>query len=207
MRTRSLRLVLSLVGLLVLIGGAVPAVASTSGVVISEFRFRGPVGGNDEYVELVNAGSSLVSIGGWRLQGCASASGLASNRAQVPAGVSLAPGQHYLFTNNNATGGYSGSVAGDTNYATGFTDGAGARITLDDATTVIDGVGGDGIGGTQCREGTGISGMPTTNGDNSYERIGGTQDTDNNSTDFAGPKAGNPQSFTVSGSDELCRVL
>ena len=37
--------------------------------------------------------------------------------------------------------------------------------------------------------------MPTTNGDNSYERIGGTQDTENNATDFAGPKPGNPQNF------------
>ena len=81
MRIRSYRLVLGLVGLLVLVSGAVPAGASTSGVVISEFRFRGPVGGNDEFVELVNAGSSSVPIGGWRLQGCASASGVASNRA------------------------------------------------------------------------------------------------------------------------------
>jgi hypothetical protein len=186
--------------LLVLVAGAVPAGASTSGVVISEFRFRGPVGGNDEFVELVNAGASSVPIGGWKLQGCASATGTASDRVAVPAGVVLAPGQHYLFTNNNATGGYSGSVPGDTNYGTGFTDGAGARITLADGTPV-DGVGGTGIGGTQCREGTGITGMPTTNGDQSYERVGGTLDTDNNATDFLGPKPGNPQKFGATGSD------
>lgn len=128
--------------------------------------------------------------------------GVASNRAQVPAGVTLAPGQHYLFTNTSTSGGpYSGSVPGDTTYGTGFSDGAGARITLADATTVIDGVGGAGIAGTQCREGTGISTMTGANIDQSYERVGGTLDTDNNATDFVGPKAGNPQKYGPTGGD------
>jgi predicted extracellular nuclease len=166
--------------------------ASASGVVISEFRFRGPVGGNDEYVELLNAGSSAVDISGWRLQGCASTTGVASDRTTVPAGVVLQAGEHYLFVNNNASGGYSGAVPGDRSYGTGFTDGAGARM-VDAGGAAVDGVGGTGVGGTQCREGTGISGMPTANGDQSYERIGGSQDTDDNATDFAGPKTGNPQ--------------
>ena len=169
------------------------AFASVSGVVISEFRFRGPVGGNDEYVELVNAGSAAVDISGWKLQGCASASGAASDRATVAGSVVLQAGEHYLFVNNNASGGYSGSVPGDRTYGTGISDGAGARIVTA-ANAVVDGVGGDGVGGTQCREGLGIPSMPTTNGDQSYERkLGGTLDTDNNLDDFAGPKAGNPQ--------------
>ena len=181
--------------------GAAPAAASANGVVISEFRFRGPDGGNDEYVELVNAGSGPVNIGTWRLQGCSSAAGVASNRVQVPAGVILAPGQHYLFTNSNLSGPYSGTVPGDLTYGTGFSDGAGARITLADGTTVIDGVGGSTISGLQCREGTGISTMTGVNFDQSYERIGGVQDTENNATDFAGPKAGNPQNSGPTGTD------
>ena len=197
---RPSRLVLGLILLLASVAGAAPAVASSNGVVISEFRFRGPAGGNDEFVELVNAGASAVDISGWRLQGCSSGAGTASARATVPAGISLSPGQHYLFT-NSASGGYSGTVPGDMTYGTGFTDGSGARITLPDATTVVDGVGGNGVGGTQCREGTGISGMPTTNGDHSYERIGGVQDTDNNASDFSGPKAGNPQKLGATGGD------
>jgi hypothetical protein len=186
----------SIVGLalaVVVLAGAAPALTSSNGVVISEFRFRGPVGGNDEYVELMNAGSGPVSIAGWQLQGCASGTGAASSRVTVPAGVTLQAGEHYLFVNNNATGGYSGSVPGDLGYGTGFTDGAGTRI-VNAAAAVIDGVGGDGVGGTQCREGAGITGMPITNGDQSYERkAGGTQDTDDNPADFAGPKTGNPQ--------------
>src|SRR4051794_9848867 len=187
------RCIVGLALAVVVLAGATPALTSSNGVVISEFRFRGPVGGNDEFVELMNTSSAPVAIGGWQLQGCASGTGAASSRVTVPAGVTLQAGEHYLFFNNNATGGYSGSVPGDTGYGTGFTDGAGARIVTA-ASTVIDGVGGDGIGGTQCREGAGIVGMPTVNGDQSYERKnGGTQDTDDNPADFAGPKTGNPQ--------------
>src|SRR5688500_1460347 len=81
-------------------------------VVISEFRTRGPAGGNDEFVELRNTSAAPVTIGGWTLQGCADGSGNPSSRATVTAGVTLAVGQSYLLTNNAASG-YSGSVPGD----------------------------------------------------------------------------------------------
>src|SRR4051794_37074749 len=93
--------------------------ASTSGIVISEFRFRGPSGGNDEYVELTNTSVTAVDISGWKLQGCSSTTGAAGDRATVAAGVVIPAGGHFLFT-NNAAGGYSGSVPGDATYATGF---------------------------------------------------------------------------------------
>src|SRR5215831_17519545 len=98
------------------------AIASPSGVVISGFQVRGPAGGNDEYVELRNTSGGVVDISGWKVQGCGSTSpGTAGTRATVAAGVALQPGQYYLFA-NNASGGYSGSVAADATYATGFTD-------------------------------------------------------------------------------------
>jgi len=186
----------SIVGLalaVVVLAGAAPAFTSSNGVVISEFRFRGPAGGNDEYVELMNTSAGPVDISSWVLQGCSSTTGVASARVTVPAGVTLQAGEHYLFFNNNATGGYSGAVAGDRGYGTGFTDGAGARI-VDASANAIDGVSGTLTATSECREGTGISGMPTTNGDQSYERKnGGTQDTNDNASDFTGPKTGNPQ--------------
>ena len=164
------------------------ALASPSGVVISEFRFRGPTGGNDEFVELFNTSGVPVSIAGWKLQGCASASGLPSDRATVPAGTTLAAGQHYLFTNSS---GYSGTVAGDTTYGTGISDNAGARI-LNASSAVEDGVASVGPS-APCREGTGLT-IPTANGDNAFERRdGGRQDTDDNAADFVGPKASDPQ--------------
>jgi predicted extracellular nuclease len=197
---RPYRLLLGLVVLLTAIVGAAPAGASTSGIVISEFRTRGPVGGNDEFIELRNAGSAAVSIGGWAVQGCSSGTpGTASNRVVITAGVVLAPGQSYLVANSTAPG-YSGSVVPDQLYGTGITDFAAgnfAGIRLVNGPTVIDGVGSP---LSPCREGTGFT-TPGTNGDNSFERVGGTQDTDNNVVDFVGPKPGNPQNFGPTGTD------
>ena len=185
MKARPYRLVLGVV-LLFALAGAVPAVASTNGVVISEFQFRG-ADGNDEFVELLNTSTGSVSIAGWQLQGCAAASGAPSGRATVPAGVTLAAGQRYLFSHS------SGSAAGDTRYGLGISDDGGARITLADGTTVVDGVGSSNGAVDQCREGAGLA-IPTANGTNAFERRNaGTQDTNDNAADFDGPKAGNPQ--------------
>lgn len=187
-------IVLALAG----IGSATQADASTSGVVISEFRARGPLGGNDEYVEIRNGSSVPVDISGWRLQGCASGTpGNISARATVPANVVLQAGQSYLFTNSDTAAGYSGSVAGNSTYGTGFTDFGTtnfAGIRLADATGTT-GATVDQVGAPQspCREGTGIT-TPTTNGaNNSFERLDGVADTDSNSADFSGPKAADPQ--------------
>src|SRR4051812_21158827 len=85
-----------------------PAVAAQAApVVISEFRTRGPAGGNDEFVEIRNSTAAPVEISGYGLLGCAAASGAPGNRAFVPDGVTLKAGQSYLFV-NNAAGGYSG---------------------------------------------------------------------------------------------------
>ena len=169
-------------------------------VVISEFRARGPAGGNDEFVELRNASAAPVDISGWVLQGCSStAPGNASVREIVDAGVTLAPAQSYLFTNSNASGPYSGAVQGDETYGTGFTDFlasniAGLRIT-NAAGTVIDGVG---SAQSPCREGTGMT-TTTVNGDMSYERAGGTVDTNNNTPTSRAATPSNPQNRQQTG--------
>jgi len=143
------------------------AAASPNGVVISEFRFRGPSGGNDEFVELLNTSSGAVDISGYRLQGCNSA-GTVGTRATVPQGTTLAAGQRYLFT-NTASSGYSGAVAGDTTYNTGITDTGGTRLT-DASGAAIDQAGS--TGSNPCKEGAGVK-LPASNGDNSFERKDG----------------------------------
>ena len=173
-------------------------VAAPNGVVISEFRARGPAGGNDEFVELLNTGSAAVSIGGWKLNGCASGTpGSESTRATIPAGITLQPGQHYLFT-NSASGGYSGSVAGDQTYATGFTDFQSnnfAGIALRDSANTLQ----DGVGSPQspCREGSGIT-TSTTNPSTQTSRsrlANETQDTGDNAADFAAEAAATPSAL------------
>ena len=184
---------LAVLTLLALLAYAVPAAAQSAppgDIVISEFRTRGPAGGNDEFVELRNRSAARVDISGWRLQGCAAgAPGDTSNRATVGSDVFLPAGGSYLFAHT----GYSGTVAPDETYGTGITDFAATNfpgIRIVDTTNVIR----DGVGSpnSPCREGTGIL-TPAANGDNSFERLGGTTDTNNNQPDFQGPKPGNPQ--------------
>jgi hypothetical protein len=101
--------------LLCLAAGWTPMMVSlkaiSTTVVISEFRVRGPSGGNDEFIELHNLSTSAVAIGGWKIKGSNNA-GTNSTRATVPAGVVLNPGCYFLATNTAASG-YSGVVPGD----------------------------------------------------------------------------------------------
>src|SRR5687768_13986951 len=80
--------------------------AVSTNVVISEFRVRGPQGGNEEFVELYNLSGAPVAIGGWNIRGSNNAAGV-SIRETITAGTILQPGCHYLLTNAAASG-YSG---------------------------------------------------------------------------------------------------
>ncbi len=159
--------------------------ASASGVVISEFRVRGPQGGNDEFIELYNASAAPVAIGGWKINGSNNAAGT-STRATIAGGVTLNPGCHYLVVNTAASG-YSGSVAGDQTYTIGVTDDGGIAL-LTAANAIVDAVGMS--AGSAYKEGAILASLGSTNADRGYERkpggaSGSATDTDNNATDFA----------------------
>jgi predicted extracellular nuclease len=185
----------ALCALVVLVGGAAAeTTASAQGVVISEFRTRGPVGGSDEFVELYNTTGADVAIGGWLVRGSNTA-GTVSTRATIPASTTLGAGCHYLVTNATASTGYSGSVPGDLTYLTGITDDGGIALTLADTTTVVDQVGMS--SGSAYKEGITLTPL-TTNLDRGYERkpggaSGNGQDTDDNSSDFSLVTPNNPQ--------------
>jgi hypothetical protein len=176
----TIRIAVALLATLVIPG---VAAAGSPNVVISEFRTRGPVGGNDEFVEIWNNSAAAVNISGWLLRGSNNV-GTTTTRATVPASTLIGPGCYYLFT-NNAAGGYSGGTAGNQTYGTGFTDDGGIAIT-NAASVVVDQVGMS--AGSAYKEGTTLA--PTaTNLNQSYERkpgggSGNSLDTDNNATDF-----------------------
>lgn len=159
-------------------------------VVISEFRFRGDGGGNDEFIELYNPTGVSIDISGWLIRGSNNI-GTNSTRATIPMSTILQPGQYYLVAHS----GYTGSGTVDLSYGTGITDDGGVALTLADTTTVIDQVGLS--GGSFYLEGSPLPPL-TTNVDRGYERrIGGAngncQDDDNNQTDFFLVSSNNPQ--------------
>lgn len=171
------------------------AQAAPLGVVISEFRTRGPGGASDEFVELHNTSSGSVDISGWKLNGCQSSTpGTESTRATIGNGVSLAAGARYLLANSSST--YSGAVVGDQTYATGISDflsTAYAGLALRDAGGGLQ----DGVGAplSPCREGSaGIVTSATTPTDQlSRHRFADeAQDSGDNAADFGADAAATP---------------
>ncbi len=157
---------------------AAPMRQAATGVVISEFRFRGDGMGNDEFVELYNPTASPVDISGWLIRGSNNA-GATSTRATIPALTILQPGQYYLVAHT----GYSGPAAADLTYGTGITDDGGVALTLADGVTVVDQAGLS--AGSAYKEGTPLPAL-TTNEDRGYERrASGCFDSGDNSADFS----------------------
>src|SRR6188508_3095142 len=68
---------------------APPAYAAPSTtIVISGFRTRGPLGGNDEFVELFNKSAGPVNVGGWKINASNNA-GTTGTRVTITAGTTL----------------------------------------------------------------------------------------------------------------------
>ncbi|HEY3132365.1 MAG TPA: lamin tail domain-containing protein, partial [Acidobacteriota bacterium] len=182
-------------GYMTLFPPAARGVSST--VVISEFRTRGPGGGNDEFIELYNLSSSPVNIGNWKIKGSnGNNPPFVSTRVTINPGITLNPGCHYLLT-NSASGGYSGLVPGNQTYTTGITDDGGIALTLPDD-TIVDQVGMS--ANSAFKEGAILAPL-TTNLNRSYERKpGGTTgsgtDTDNNANDFQLISPSDPQNLS-----------
>lgn len=157
--------------------------AFASDLEINQFRARGPAGGNDEFVELINTGTTALDVSGYKLN-ASNASGTVGTRLTLPAGTRMGPGCHLLLI-NAASGGYSGSVAGDISYNTGVTDTGGLAI-LDAAGTVLDQVGLS--TGSAYQAGTPLASLGSTNSDTSYVRTtnaaGLPDNSGDNSADF-----------------------
>lgn len=167
--------------------------AISPNVVISEFRVRGPNGGNDEFVELYNKSAAAVNIGGWLIKGSNNA-GTVSTRVTIAAGKILNPGCHYLVV-NTATGGYSGAVSGDQTYGTGVTDDGGIGL-FNASAIIVDQVGMS--AGSAYKEGTPLASLGGSNVNHGYERkpggsAGSGTDTDNNASDFQLVTPSDPQ--------------
>lgn len=176
---------------------AAPAAqAASTTVVLQKVAFRGPTGGNDEFIQLKNISSSPQNIGGWELFGSNATGSSVGSRAKIAAGVTLPAGKSFLFTNvqpgdpTPAQGGeYSLGVPGDVEYTLGIGDTGGLQLR-DASGTVVDAVGHTGVIAAY-REGTGLP-FPTANGSDTFVRKD-APDTDNNANDFTGPQQSTPE--------------
>jgi uncharacterized protein len=166
--------------LLVLLSATAAQAADLS---ISQFRVRGPAGGNDEFVELFNGGTKALDLSGYKFN-ASNASGTTGTRLTLPSGASIASGCYLLLT-NSASSGYSGSVAGDLKYSTGVTDDGGLAI-LDASGQLVDQVGLS--TGSAYKAGTPLATLGTTNADKGYARkadaAGLPRNTGDNQSDF-----------------------
>ncbi|HZI19940.1 MAG TPA: lamin tail domain-containing protein [Pyrinomonadaceae bacterium] len=169
-------------------------------LLISEFRFRGPGGAADEYVEIYNNTDSAVSVSaadnssGWAV---AASDGTA--RFVIPNGTSIPARGHYLAVNS---GGYSlgaypagagTGAAGDVTYAAGINDDGGVALfrTSDpakfDSGHLLDAVGFSSVTNALYREGGGLGSPVSSNAEHAFVRkliSGMPQDTGDNAADF-----------------------
>ncbi len=145
-----------------------------------------------DFVEIFNAGSSSVAIGGWSVQ-YASSTGTAWAVNSIPVGVNLAPGQYFLM--GMAVGGAVG-VALPTVDATGSSNmsATNGKVALVNNTTALSGITACsnasvidvlGYGTASCSE---TANFPTTGIVATQSMLRGSNgctDANNNSADFA----------------------
>ncbi|MGZ5482942.1 MAG: lamin tail domain-containing protein [Pyrinomonadaceae bacterium] len=173
---------------------------SAGEILISEFRFRGSNGANDEFIELYNPTTRTIDISGFKIFR-SNNTGATSAHATINSGVLLPSGCHYLLANANASGPYNDAIPGDQTYSTGTTDDGGLAVTLASGSAssgILDQVGLS--AGSAYKEGTPLASLGTTNDDRTYERkpggaFGNGTDTNDNSADFLlnAPGSSNPQ--------------
>ena len=180
---------------------------SASGIVISEYRFRGPKGDNDEFIELFNAGSAPVNVGGWLVR--VSANNIPTSlatRATIPPNTVIPAGCYFLVANATTTTGFVGPGRPTPNltYTTnGFGDDGGVAIATGlTVASIVDQVGqgtapnayGEGLRLTPANLPPGV--VLTTSVERGIERrpgVNGHFDTDNNASDFEVKSSSSPK--------------
>lgn len=135
-----------------------------------------------EFVELVNAGSEPVDVGGYRVVYRSAAGTSDTLLATLPAGTILTPGGHYLL----GGGAYTGPVAADQSFATGLAATAGGIGVRNADGTLLDSVGYGATAANGFVEGRPAAAPPTTGSPgSSVGRMPDGADTNDNALDFA----------------------
>jgi len=202
---------------------------SSSPLVISEFRLRGPNGANDEFVEIYNANDSDITVGasdGSSGYALAASDGIV--RFVIPNGTHIPARAHYLGSNSVAyslssyPAGNGTTAVGDITFTTDIPDNTGIALfsTSNPAnfnpTTRLDAVGPTSEANALFREGPGLAPLVPFSVDYSWYRNIATfgpgsplpQDTNDNAADFKfvdtnGTSAGGGQNLGAPGPENL----
>lgn len=178
---------------LTLLPGLTPTATFTpssggTGILINQFRTRGPQGATDEFIEIVNSTDQPIDISGWKIK-ISDAGGAMTTLLVIGPNTLLQPGQHYLVANTLVTSfrlplaaagsvgapvllgdrleaAYSGTVKPDQTYTGDIADDGGIAITLGSG-ILVDQVGMS--GGSAFKRGRVLTPL-TGSSDQSYHR-------------------------------------
>jgi len=171
-----------------------PGCTPPVGIIISEFRLRGPNGSNDEYIELYNntdAGITVCTADG--SSGWALVSSEGTTRFVLAAGTAIPARAHYLaVAGGYSLSGYSGSTSGNLSYVTDIPENSGlALFNTSNSSNFTLANRFDAVGftssGTLYREGAGLTLLGANAGQYCFLRklnTGIPQDTGDNPGDF-----------------------
>lgn len=114
-----------------------PTPTAPGHIVISEFRTIGPLGAEDEFVEIYNPTGVAVNIGGWLIKKSSGCGTTVQVLVTITTGTILQPGQHYLVAAYVA---YSSLANADQRFSPGIANNGGLAVVSSGA-LVIDQVG------------------------------------------------------------------
>jgi hypothetical protein len=191
-----------------------PANIAATGLVISEFRVRGPNGANDEFIEIMNATGADHTVAAISGSGYGIAASDGTTRCSIPNGTVIPNKGHYLCVNSvgyslaSYPAGNGTTATGDATYTTDIPDNAGIALFNNNTggasyslANRFDAVGSTSEANTLYKEGTGYPALVPFSIDYSFYRDncgkGGSittfgacpggglvQDSNNNAADF-----------------------
>ena len=167
------------------------AATTDATVRVNEFSTGTSASATDEFVELVNTGSSPADLSGYKLVYRSGAGTSDVSLATIPDGTTLAPAAFYLFGGS----GYAGAKKADQSFSTALAATAGGIGLRDAGGKVVDSVG-YGTATNAFVEMHAASAPPATAAPGSSDiRLPDGADTDDNGADFtvtAAPTPGAP---------------
>jgi hypothetical protein len=165
---------------------ATSTAAPGAGVTVSEVDTSGPLGGNDEFIELRNNTPAAVDLTGWTLWRCNSADTDLISNIVLSGPLGSIPAFGAVYVHHTLWGAPVGAPAAAATYGVGVSEGTGVQLR-DANLNVVDKVGLSGDATNNACVETAPATAPVTNGSTAAARTvvaGVAADTNVNAVDF-----------------------